>query len=66
MVKLKIKGMTCEHCARTVKLALESVEGVKEAKVYFPEGYAEVELEKDVNLKELIEAVREAGYDAEI
>jgi len=27
MIKLKIKGMTCQLCAETIKKALESVEG---------------------------------------
>ncbi len=63
MVKLKIKGMTCQHCAKTVKEALESVEGVKSARVYFPQGLAEVE--GNAETKNLIEAVRRAGYDAE-
>ncbi|GAB6065349.1 mercury(II) reductase [Aquifex pyrophilus] len=63
MIRLKITGMTCHHCALTVKKALESVEGVKRAEVYFPQGYAEVEGEADV--KKLIEAVEKAGYGAE-
>ena len=64
MLKLKIKGMTCEHCALTVKKALESVDNVKLAKVYFPQGYAEVY--GDVNAERLIEAVNRAGYGAEL
>ncbi|RLJ70739.1 mercuric reductase [Hydrogenivirga caldilitoris] len=65
MIRLKITGMTCEHCAQTVKKALESVEGVREAKVYFPQGYAEVEIEKEVPVNDLTEAVRRSGYGAE-
>ena len=63
MIRLKITGMTCEHCAQTVKKALESVEGVKSARVYFPQGYAEVEGEISAN--ELVEAVKGSGYSAE-
>ena len=65
MIRLKITGMTCEHCAQTIKRALESVEGVREAKVYFPQGYAEVDTEKEVSVAELIEAVRRSGYGAQ-
>ena len=41
------------------------MEGVKEAKVYFPQGFAEVELKKKVEVEKLIEAVERAGYGAE-
>lgn len=63
MVRLKITGMTCEHCAQTVKKALESVENVKKAEVYFPQGYANIE--GDASITNLIEAVKKAGYGAE-
>jgi len=64
MIKLKITGMTCEHCAKTVKKAIESVEGVEKAEVYFPQGYAEVEGNIDLNL--IIKAVENAGYGASL
>ena len=55
--------MTCEHCAQTVKKALESVENVKKAEVYFPQGYAEID--GRASITNLIEAVKKAGYGAE-
>jgi len=63
MIRLKITGMTCEHCAQTVKKALESVENVKKAEVYFPQGYAEID--GLASITNLIEAVKKAGYGAE-
>jgi len=33
MVKLKITGMTCQHCAITVK---DAIKGVEKVEVYFP------------------------------
>ncbi|MEZ0360596.1 MAG: cation transporter [Hydrogenobacter sp.] len=65
MIYLKITGMTCGHCAKTVKKALESVPGVSKAKVYFPQGYAVVEGNKALDVETLIEAVRSSGYRAE-
>jgi len=65
LVKLRITGMTCPHCAQTVKKSLESIEGVIEVKVYFPRGYAEVKTEEDVKVEKLINAVKETGYGAE-
>ncbi len=65
MIRLKITGMTCDHCALKVKKALESVKGVKSAKVYFSQGCAEVEVEGNVDVNALVEAVRLSGYGAE-
>jgi len=65
MIRLKITGMTCDHCAITVKSALEGVEGVEEAQVYFPQGLAEVRTKGDVDITDLIEAVKRSGYGAE-
>ncbi len=64
MTKLKIRGMTCEHCAKTVKKAIESVRGVEKAEVYFPQGFAEVEGNPDIN--QIIKAVENAGYGASL
>jgi len=64
MIKLKITGMTCEHCAKTVKKVIESVEGVEKAEVCFPQGYAEVE--GNIDLNQIIKAVENAGYGASL
>ncbi len=61
MIKLKIKGMTCQLCAETIKKALESVEGVSRVIVNFPEGYAFVE--GNTKAEKLVEAVRICGAD---
>lgn len=61
-LELKIQGMTCEHCVRTVKNALESVEGVSKVEVYLDTGIAKVELDRDVPLADLKRAVEEWGY----
>jgi len=62
MMNLKIDGMTCDHCQRAVKKALESVEGVAEATVELESGLARVDGAADV--KALIAAVEEEGYQA--
>ena len=35
---LRITGMTCDHCAKSIEGALASVAGVVEAKVSYDEG----------------------------
>lgn len=64
-INLKIAGMTCDHCERAVSQALSGVKGVdKVAGVDRESGRALVEGSPDV--AELIAAVVEEGYDAEI
>lgn len=62
MTELNITGMTCDHCQRAVKGALESVEGVQSASVDLDAGSAQVDGEAEVNA--LIAAVEEEGYQA--
>ena len=61
-LELKIEGMSCEHCVRTVTNALSSVAGVSRVEVSLETGKAVVELEGDVPLEELKKAVEEWGY----
>ncbi len=58
----KIEGMTCEHCARTVRRALESVPGVKSATVDLAGGKATIQTEGAVDGGALRTAVADAGY----
>jgi len=62
-ITLTISGMTCEHCAGTVKKALMGVPGAKNASVDFASGKAEVQGE--ISSEELIHAVRASGYRVE-
>ena len=59
---LRIEGMMCEHCERAVKNALESLDGVKEAKASHTEGKADIILEKEVPFEEMKKAVENEGY----
>lgn len=62
--QLKIEGMTCGHCASTVKAALESVPGVESAEVSLAQGRASVL--GTAELAALIGAVEEEGYSAAV
>lgn len=60
MKTLKITGMSCGHCERRVKNALEEIDGVTVISVSASEDRAEV----DTNVEDavLIAAVEDAGY----
>jgi len=63
---LKVKGMTCDHCVRTVREALEGVDGVAHAKVDLQAGRATVEYDEDeTSPRALANAVMDEGYLAE-
>lgn len=61
--KLKIGGMSCEHCVKTVTDALTELEGVQRAKVNLRKGEAVVRFNAlritPTNLKA---AITEAGF----
>lgn len=66
VINLKVTGMTCGGCVKTVKSALEGVKGVTEAKVDLDSGTAVVKTNgAAVDPKEMILAVKLAGYDAQ-
>ncbi len=66
-INLKIKGMTCDSCTHHVTKALASVDGVSEVKINsWESAEAEVILNKEIDTENLITAVKESGYSAEI
>ncbi|HSJ07558.1 MAG TPA: heavy metal-associated domain-containing protein [Longimicrobiales bacterium] len=63
---LKVSGMTCQHCVRAVREALEGQDGVHSADVDLTAGRAVVEYDEDrVSPEALAGAVAEEGYQAE-
>jgi Cu+-exporting ATPase len=62
---LRIQGMTCNHCVKSVTKALQQVSGVQEARVDLDRGLAHIEYDAARALAAaLIQAVVEAGYEA--
>lgn len=63
MTKLKIDGMSCQHCVKAVEEALAEVPGVEQVKsVSLDQGEAEVTGNADTDA--LVAAVEEEGYEA--
>jgi len=63
MVKLRVTGMSCNHCVMAVTKALKSVADVKNASVDLQSGEATVQ--GDAKPADLIKAVVDEGYQAE-
>ena len=63
-VTIPVEGMSCEHCVRAVKGALEAQKGVKAAEVSLEGKSARVVYEDAlVGLDELKAAILEEGYE---
>jgi len=59
---LKIKGMSCSHCATRVEKALNALEGV-EAKVDLSSNSAKLSVAKELSDEEIKKAVENVGYE---
>jgi P-type Cu+ transporter len=64
IAELDIGGMTCAACSTRVEKALAKVPGVMRASVNLATERARVESDATVNPDMLVQAVRQAGYDA--
>ncbi len=63
-LKLKISGMTCDHCVRTVESALKDVSGAYAVLVELPD-VAEVDYpDGSATAEEFVKAVEATGYGA--
>jgi len=65
-VKLKIDGMSCQHCVMRIQKALQKVPGVSSVKVDLAKEEAEVTTDRAVQVQDLISAVVDAGYEARV
>ena len=64
-VKLNIEGMHCTGCSTRLEKVLNNVDGVEDEKVSLEEKKADIKYdETQVSEKELIEAVKDAGFKA--
>ncbi len=62
---LKISGMSCQHCVKTVTDVLTKLEGVQRAKVNLRKGEAIVHFDTScMTTDNLTEAITEAGFEA--
>ena len=64
MEKIKIQGMSCQHCVMSVSKALGGLPGVKNLKVDLVREEATFENTQNVAREDIRKAVEEAGYTA--
>jgi copper chaperone len=63
MPKIKIKGMSCQHCAAAVQKALSEIDGVGNVRVDLRNEEASYDEKKPVDPEIIRKAVHRAGYE---
>jgi Cu+-exporting ATPase len=64
-IELKVEGMTCAACVRSIEKKLSKVAGVELARVHLGTGNATVEYDDArASVDQLIGAVEQIGYHA--
>lgn len=61
-IEVKVQGMTCQHCVRTVHNAVASLEGVSKVDVSLESGTVKIQMEKDIPLEDIKKSIEEWGY----
>lgn len=65
-ITIKIEGMSCDGCVKSVTRALTAVPGVSKAEVSLARAEATVAFEPEQVAKPaLVQAVQDAGFDAQ-
>ena len=57
-----VKGMSCEHCKKSVEKALDSLKGVNEVDVNLEKETVTIKHDKSVTFKKMKSVVKNAGY----
>ena len=61
--KIKIDGMSCQHCVKTVTDVMMGIDGVSQVKVNLKRGTATVKYDPEsVQIQEMGEAVNQGGF----
>lgn len=63
MRTIKVKGMSCQHCAKAVTKALGEIEGVSNVKIDLDKGEASFDEQNPVGTDVLRERITKAGYE---
>jgi len=63
MKSVKIKGMSCQHCVKTVKKTLEEIDGISNVAVDLTSGEATFEETHPVDRELIRERIKKAGFE---
>ncbi len=63
MRTVRVKGMSCQHCVKTVKKTLEEIDGITNVAVDLESGEATFEETRPVDNELVREKIKKAGYE---
>jgi len=63
MPEIKVKGMSCGHCAAAVTKALQNLPGISEVQVDLDSGRVTYQSAAPVSPAELARVIKAAGYE---
>jgi|YNPNPStandDraft_1061719.scaffolds.fasta_scaffold26512_2 copper ion binding protein len=63
--RIRISGMSCQHCVAAVRKALEGLKGLSRVQVDLEKGEARFDLGEGGSMDQVRRAVEEAGYQVE-
>ena len=63
MTKIKIKGMSCQHCVMAVKKALAGIAGVQNVDVDLASGEATLDSNQRIDLAAVKDIIKKTGYE---
>lgn len=63
MKTVRIKGMSCQHCVKAVKKALEEIEGISNVIVDLSKGEATFEEMRPVDADLMRAKIKKAGFE---
>lgn len=61
MATVNIKGMSCQHCVKSTREALEQIPGIKNIKVDLENGKAH--FDGDIALQEVKNVIEKIGFE---
>lgn len=62
MTRIKIQGMSCQHCVQAVTNALSDLDGITNVKVSLENNEAVFDSSEDVDMEKIAQTIQEAGY----
>ena len=65
MRTVRVKGMSCQHCVKTVKKTLEEIDGITNVAVDLESGEVTFEETRSVDNELIRDKIKKAGYDLE-
>ena len=59
---VKIDGMHCDHCAKTVERKISTIAGVKEVKVNLNKKEAAITADENIDIEKIKESLKETDF----